>query len=165
MIQIEADAPPLLVMRKKRHRPKVGDVFAFQLADGLYRFGRVFHTAVPIGGKDDCGNLVVAYRYEAETIGECPPHLLPDDALGPPMVVSSRPWSLGYFAHLHCRPFEREEVPHPGPCLFDYYADKCRGPDGSFVRKNPRLMGTWALTGYLAVGTELIAAVNVPKAR
>jgi hypothetical protein len=158
MIQIEPDAPPLLVIRKKRHRPKVGDVFALQLVDGLYRFGRVFHTAVPIGGKDDCGHLILVYRYAAAGLDGCPARLLPDAILGPPMVTIPVVWSRGYFVHLQNRPIAPEEVPMPGPC-FSNYGDSYFDADGNVVPLNPKLAGFWEFTSEWGIGTDLTAAL------
>lgn len=164
MIQIEGDAPPLLVIRKKRHRPKVGDVFAFQLADGLYRFGRVFHTDVPVYGKGEKGNiLVVAYRHEAHSLEDYPPRLLPKDILGPPTLILPIMWSRGYFAHLESRPFEPEEVPSPGPCFVNY-AEYC-DPDGNPMPCNPNLLGFWGGAGDFAFGDVMIGAVNEAASR
>ena len=164
MIRIEEGAPSLLVIRKKRHRPKVGDVFAFQLADGLYRFGRVFHTDVPVYGKGETGAiLVVAYRYEARSIEECPPRLLPKDIIGPPTLLQPRVWSRGYFAHLENRPFEPGEVPIPGPCFLDY--DTYCDPDGNPMPCNPELLGDWMGTGEFSFGDDVIHAVNEAASR
>jgi hypothetical protein len=160
MIHIEPDAPPLLVIRKKRHRPKVGDVFAFQLADGLYRFGRVFHTAVPVYGKGEDGSiLVVAYRHEADKMEDYPSRLLPRDILGPPLILLPILWSRGFFAHLQNRPFEPEEVPQPGPC-FRYWGETYRDPDGNPMACNPKLLGEWAGTSPFAFAEEIMAAIN-----
>ncbi len=164
MILIEPDAPPLLVIRKKRHRPKVGDVFAFQLPDAIYRFGRVFHTDVPVFGKGESGNiLVVAYRHETKSLQDYPARLLPKDILGPPTLILPIMWSRGYFAHLESRPFEPEEVPSPGPC-FSYY-DTYRDPDGNPMPCNPNLLGFWAGYGDFAFGDEMIDAVNEAASR
>ncbi|MEU4483970.1 immunity 26/phosphotriesterase HocA family protein [Streptomyces purpurascens] len=98
-------AMPLKKMKGQRRKHEVGDVFALQLDDSSYRFGRI----VKLGESGPQGRFpggILAYIYDVES-GDPEPDLAgltPDRLLMPPFFTMNWVWNKGYFrtvAHEH----------------------------------------------------------------
>lgn len=84
-----------LVRHKKRGpRPKNGDIFAFEIKDVGWFFGRVVKIDSMIGG---FGDSTLCYFYKHKAAGPTDvPDLSLDQLLIPPMAVPRYLWTSGY---------------------------------------------------------------------
>lgn len=82
----------LVVLKRSRKRPQVGDVFVWQLEGEPYRFGRVVRTGIPMGGFREPLILVYLYKIPSHEPAPVPPLAL-DDLVVPPMLVHTDSWS------------------------------------------------------------------------
>jgi hypothetical protein len=87
----------LIVMKKSRKKPNVGDVFAVQPEEGLYYFGKVIKTDVESkDGFINGSNLIFVYNYASDT--KIPPNNLDEfKLLFPPCFIGKYLWSDGIF--------------------------------------------------------------------
>jgi hypothetical protein len=100
----------LRVLRPSRKKVRAGDVFAMQMPDDLYLFGRLISTDAVIGPMTGC-ILIYVFRTRSEV--KAPPRredLRPDNLLVPPILINRLPWSRGYFETIDHRPLEDDEV-------------------------------------------------------
>lgn len=98
----------LKVLKKSRHRPELGEVFAMLPPTGGYLFGRVIATGLTVGGFPGA-NLVYVYRARSERKEIVPP-LSRSDLLIPPHFVNGLGWTRGYFECLCVDPLGVDDV-------------------------------------------------------
>lgn len=139
----------LRVLEPTRRRPLVGDIFAGELLDGRWIFGRVVRTdAEALGPGGGAYVLVYIYDSPSESVDIRPP-LTPDRLLIPPEMVNRRPWTRGYFRTIENRPIGREDT-LPQHCFIadsglyrDEYGATLTGPSdpvGQFGLGNERTL-------------------------
>jgi len=92
------------VIRPSRKKPQRGDVFAIQLLDDRYLFGRVIEAELPLDRAPmPDAYLIYIYRERASTVTPPMDTLTPDRLLLPPIFINRLPWTKGYFALVtHC---------------------------------------------------------------
>ena len=88
----------LRVIRRSRHRPSVGDVFAMQLPDDRYLFGRVIGADLdPPRAPMPGAYLIYVYRHRSTSKVPDWAALQADRLLLPPVFINRMPWTRGYF--------------------------------------------------------------------
>lgn len=98
----------LKVLKRSRTKPETGDVFAMQLPDDSYIFGRVVGAELdPPLAPMPLAFLI--YVYSVRSFEQQPDlgALLPDRLLLPPVFINRMPWTKGYFknvAHEELKP-------------------------------------------------------------
>jgi hypothetical protein len=88
------------VQRRSRKRLQPGDVFAVQLLDGQYIFGRVIRTDATWGLSPDTATAILIYLYRQCSPDKALPErgaMQPRDLLVPPVMINRLAWSRGYF--------------------------------------------------------------------
>lgn len=98
------------VLKPSRKKPHFGDLFALQMPDDKYSFGRVISTEAVIGPMNGC-ILICVYRSRTATLQ--PPdssELGKTYLLVPPMMTNRLPWSRGYFMTIAQSPPGEYEV-------------------------------------------------------
>lgn len=133
-----------------RRPPRVGDIFAYQMPDRLFRFGRIVRTDALMGGMPDC-LLLYLYRTPSPSMDDRP-ELRTTDLLLPPIATNRLGWSRGYF-----KTIERAEM-KPGDYL-DAHVFMVLGTDppiycdeyGNDVPPPKEKCGTWALSSYAGI--------------
>ena len=149
------------VLTKSRKRPKPGDIFVFQMPDGLFRYGRVIRTDAVIGGFPNC---TLIYIYSATSATKLPvPKLTKEQLLVPPIGTNRQPWLRGYFETIECRPFDHDDVLKThcfeSPTFKKYFDDQGRTLDD---RCEP--CGTYALDSYRTIDDAVSRALGIALA-
>ncbi|MFI6090856.1 immunity 26/phosphotriesterase HocA family protein [Streptomyces sp. NPDC051218] len=116
-------------MRGQRRKHVAGDVFALQLDDASYRFGRI----VRIGESGPAGRFpggILAYLYDVPSTDQDPDLsvLTPDRLLMPPFFTVSWVWNKGYFctvAHEDLVPSQLLEQHCFYDALRDWWVARC----------------------------------------
>lgn len=114
-------------LRRTRRWPQKGDVFVYRLKGHHYGFGRVVVTDIGMFFDDD--RLILIYIYDAfsPTMSNVPT-LRKEMLLIPPVFVSRRPWTKGYFQTVRSEGLRREDR-WPRHCFYDAahfrYVDEC----------------------------------------
>ncbi|MEZ5170672.1 MAG: immunity 26/phosphotriesterase HocA family protein [Acidimicrobiia bacterium] len=104
----------LQVLSPSRKKPKVGDVFALQLADGRYLFGRIISTDAMAG--PSMGGAILIYVYRERSDQKALPkraELRPDRLLVSPIMTNQRPWTKGCFRDDRRTCHRRRRRPRP----------------------------------------------------
>lgn len=93
-------------LQPSRSRLHAGDVFAMQIPDGRYLFGRVVRTDANCFAPGCI--LVYVFRYLSDA-PRPPRRLYVEDLLIPPATINRLGWSRGYLMTVERRPFEDGE--------------------------------------------------------
>jgi hypothetical protein len=86
------------------------DVFAMQMPDDLYLFGRVICTDA-VSGFSAGAILIYVFRTRSEV--KARPRrqeLRPDNLLASPILINRLPWSRGYFETIDHRLLEQADL-------------------------------------------------------
>ncbi|MFE6163727.1 Imm26 family immunity protein [Streptomyces sp. NPDC056486] len=85
-------------MKGQRRQHEAGDVFALQLGDASYRFGRIVNTGES-GPQGRFPGGILAYLYDVPSVSQDPDLglLTPDRLLMPPFFTMNWLWNKGYF--------------------------------------------------------------------
>ncbi|HEX5017418.1 MAG TPA: Imm26 family immunity protein, partial [Actinomycetes bacterium] len=151
----------LRVLKRSRTQPHSGDVFAMQLPDGTYLFGRVIrdNVAGPVPG----ATLIYIYSVQSSTIRADLSQLGVDKLLIPPTFPNRMPWTRGYFVNVASAPLRGEDC-LPKHCFWT-------GKGGSFVDEwGDRLerevppTGFFGLTSYRMVDDLISDVLGIPRA-
>lgn len=163
-----SEYPPSNFRRRKpsRSRLHAGDVFAMQLPDGRYLFGRVVRTDTNCFAPGCI--LVYVFRYLSNS--PTPPRRLHvEDLLIPPQTINRLGWSRGYLMTVARRPFE------DGERMPVHYFMERRGRFGRirFLDEDRQLLGQppegtkvgWSgLGNYRTLDDEVSKALGIPMA-
>lgn len=156
-------ATNLQVLRPSRKKPKPGDVFAMQLADGRYVFGRVVSTEAYAGPAMPGAILIYIYRTRSDT-KEVPPaeEMRSDLLLVSPIMTNKLPWSKGYFETLANVPLSEDDVLDQHCFLAwtgRYYDEKLNELPGP---REP--VGGYGLASFRTVDDEVSDALGFERA-
>src|SRR5438105_8180120 len=100
----------LRVLKRSRKPPTPGDVFAMQLPDGRYLFGRVILADLPRERAPMPGAYLI-YVYDEVSETKTPElELSPERLLLPPVFINRMPWTKGYFETVDHRPLRPEDL-------------------------------------------------------
>jgi len=161
---VAAASTNLRVLKPSRSRPAVGDVFAMQLPDGRYVFGRVARTDAKAGFGPPNAVLIYVYRDRHET--KAPPEaseLSPDRLLISPLMVNRLPWSKGYFETVASRSLSEGDVLDQH-CFRDwtgkYFDDR-----GNQLPGPIEPVGDYGLHSYRTVDDQVSDALGFERAR
>jgi hypothetical protein len=152
------DATNLRVLQPSRKKRRPGDVFVYQMPDGLFRFGRLISTDSKVGGFP--GHLV--YFYKAQSNAKLPvPHLSPDNLLVAPLATNQKPWTLGYFEVVDSRPLAEADL-LPIHCFRDsrgWYFDE----HGRRLEHSVEPCGEYSLHSFRSIDDLLSGVLGLPK--
>lgn len=97
----------LLALKPSRKAPRAGELFAMQLPDERFLFGRVVSTEAMAGPSMPGAILIYVYRprFDSMTVPDRS-ELSPTKLLVPPMMTNKLPWSKGYFETVADWPLE-----------------------------------------------------------
>lgn len=150
------------VIRRSRHRPKPGDIFAMQLPDETYLFGRVILTDLPLERAPMPGcNLIYVYKFRSADKDVDPDVLTPDQLLISPLFINRMPWTRGYFEHVAYRELREQDVLRQHCFLRsngDYLDDHKRKLPGPIEP-----CGDWGLNSYRTLDDQVSDAVGIPR--
>lgn len=153
------------VIRRSRHRPKPGDIFAMLWADDRYLFGRVIRANLPSGlAPIPTANLIYIYRWRADSKVPDVCRLTVDQLLLPPIFTNRMGWTNGYFETIDNRPLSKDDV-LPRHCFWDSlrnaYIDENQRPLPE--QMEPRGCGSWGLVSYRWIDDQISDALGYPR--
>ena len=147
----------LEVLNPSRKKRRVGDIFAFQVQEGEFGFGRLISTSASIGGVE---SVHLIYIYRATSLDKSQiPNLSSDTLLIPPLGINQKPWTLGYFETIENRPLKDEDV-LSNHCFKDirgWYFDE----NGNKLDSGIEPCGVFGLHSYLTLDDEISKALGI----
>ena len=169
MVKKPESEPNMRVLKPSRKKVHVGDVFAMQMADEGFVFGRVVSTDARWSTFEEVPGMYLVYVYA----GVSPEKKVPDRALMsvdnlllPPKIINRVGWSRGYMETIANVPFEEGELLSPHcfyDSVFDKYVDEFAqtlpGPVGP-----ERAIGSMALGNYRVLDDLISEALGIPLA-
>lgn len=150
-------ATNMRIFKASRAPRRPGDVFAYLMPDGLFRFGRLISTTASGAGFE---GVHLVYFYKGVSPDKfSPPRLSREELLVPPILVNQKPWTLGYFEVIERRALGPHDV-LPVHCFRDllrgrFYDDKSRQ-----LANRIEPCGIWGLQSYRTVDDELSKALG-----
>lgn len=153
------------VLQPSRKRRLPGDVFAYQMPDGMFRFGRLIAMDVPLFGANIGTNMVYFFRG-ASLDKVAPQELQPTDLLLPPLLVNQKPWTLGFFEVIDRRPLKAGEtlaVHCFRSPLLRYGRVQYFNEAGIEIEQSVEPCGFWALHSYRTVDDALSDVLGFEK--
>lgn len=152
-------ATNLRVLCPSREKRVPGDFFAYEMPDGIKRFGRLIARAVGIGFEAHPVQHLV-YFFAGDEAGEFnPTKLSPHKLLIPPLVVNQKPWTLGYFQRVARIPLAEEDV-LPTHCFYCPWRNKYLDEAGRELRWRVEPCGDFGLHSYRTVDDQLSEALG-----
>lgn len=103
-------ATNLRVLKPSRKKPQAGDLFAMQLPDERFLFGRVVTTEARVGPME---GVILIYVYRPRFDSKDVPErsaLSVERLLVSPMMTNRLPWSKGYFETVAHWPIDPGDV-------------------------------------------------------
>jgi hypothetical protein len=100
----------LRILKPSRRKLRDGDLFAMELPDNRYLFGRVINTEARIGPMQ---GVILIYIYRPHFDSKTPPvssELSRESLLVSPIMTNRLPWSRGYFETVDHWPLETRDV-------------------------------------------------------
>jgi hypothetical protein len=149
------------VLKKSRKRPRPGDVFALQIQDGQFFFGRVVRLDASIFWMENCV-LIYVYKAASEDKHRVP-HLSKTELLVPPILTNFLPWSKGYFETVEHRPLEEEDVLE----IHCFWSCASRGYYDEYSNRLPGRLepcGEHGLDSYRTIDDKISRAQGIPLA-
>lgn len=147
-----------------RKKPRPGDVFAMQLPDDRFLFGRVIDTEAQSGFGPASAVLIYIYRVRSETC-ELPDraHLRPDRLLVSPMMTNRLPWSRGYFETIAHIPLDYKDVLGQH-CFLSAVRGRYFDERGRELSGPVEPVGDYGLHSYRTIDDEISDALGFPRA-
>ena len=158
--------PPtnLRMLKPSRKKPAAGDIFAMQLPDLSYIFGRVIgadlqdFNEAPMPGS----HMIYVYRHRTEFLRPKLAELIPSQLLLPPVFINKMPWTRGYFQTVDQQPLR------PKDQLKQYcFWDAARGifvdEKHHTLPRESKPCGDWGLSSYRWLDDQVSDALGIPR--
>ena len=156
----------LRVLAPSRKAPRPGDLFAMQLPDERFLFGRVVSTEArwTVAGGSDPAILIYVYRQPSK-VGEVPAGsaMRVGELLVPPIMINRLPWSRGYFQTLSRVPLESEDV-LPQHCFHSASRGRYYDEHGNELWGPTQPVGDHGLHSFRTVDDLISDALGIPRA-
>ncbi len=164
MMEAEGANVNLQQLKSSRRKPRPGDVFAMQLPDDRFLFGRVIDTEAQPGFGPATAVLIYVYSVRSETC-ELPDRsqLRPDRLLVSPMMTNRLPWSRGYFETIANVPLDSEDVLDQH-CFLSAVRGRYFDERGQEVSGPIEPVGDYGLHSYRTIDDEISDALGFPRA-
>jgi hypothetical protein len=152
----------LRVIRKSRKALVVGDIFAMQLPNDLYLFGRVVLVEPPYpAAPGPCCNLVYIYAYQSQDQTPDLAQLAPSKLLIPPIWTNRLGWTRGVFETILNRPLIDADILRQH--CFDDGLRKCFVDErGRHLAGRVEPCGEWGLASYRYIDNRISEALGFP---
>ena len=147
------------ILKPSRKKPRVGDVFVYQMPDGLYRYGRVVKDDADVAGFHPC---LLLYFYCPAMQARMPIPTLKRSALLIPPVISTRAaWTIGYFQTVMHGEVCKSDI-LDAHCFWDHQSQTYVDEYGRIVGQRIEPCGFYAVSGYGAIDWKLSDALGIP---
>jgi len=150
------------VLRPSRKALRAGDVFVYQMPDGLYRYGRVISTTCAIGAYE---GSILLYFYRATSVTKTAiPALCKQTLLIPPVATNRLGWSRGYFEVLRHRVLEEADV-LSGHCFKAVHSGRTEFCDerGAPLRRGTEPCAVWGVYSYANIDAWISEVLGFPE--
>jgi hypothetical protein len=151
----------LKLLRRSYEQPEPGDIFAMQLPDDAYLFGRVIGAELQPAPMPHC-YLIYVYADRSPNKKPALELLRPDRLLIPPVFINRMPWTKGYFENVDHQDL-RDVHLLKQHCFWDAararYLDLQQNPLPSEVQP----CGDWALSSYRWLDDQVSDALGIPR--
>jgi hypothetical protein len=150
------------VLKPSRKKPADGDIFALQLPDDQYLFGRVIYADLSLENAPMPGShLIYVYDHVSREKRPALHRLKPDRLLLPPIFINRMPWTKGYFETVDTQPLSDG----------DLLAQHCfRRWTGDYVDEQRHRLpapvepcGEWGLSSYRWLDDQLSDKLGIPR--
>jgi hypothetical protein len=153
----------LQFLHKSRKRLHAGDVFAMQLPDGRYLFGRVIGVALPRERAPmETANLLYVYDVLRATADVNPDELTRDRLLIAPVYTNRLGWVDGYFLSVAHRPLKPDDVLEQH-CFWDTARERYIDEHENVLDAPVEPCGTWGLAHYHYIDDLISDALDIPR--
>jgi Immunity protein 26 len=152
------------VIRRSRKRPQAGDVFAMQILDRRYLFGRVVCADLPSGqapAPEAC--LLYIYRILRDTKHIDPEELKRSDLLIHPVFSNRLGWTRGYFETIAHHPLQSRDVLERH-CFWHFIREKYVDEHDQVLPEPIPPCGQWTLMSYRRIDDLVSEALGIPRA-
>ena len=153
----------LHVLKRSNKKPQSGDIFAMQIPDGRYLFGRVIESNLSGDlAPMPTSNLVYVYRVFSDTKSVPLEELTTANLLIPPKFVNRKLWTLGYAETVAHAPVHTEDrlAQHSFLNIGVGYVDEFGRPLSSKIEP----CGVWAMGNHRTLDDEISQALSIPLA-
>ncbi|MBA2868919.1 immunity 26/phosphotriesterase HocA family protein [Methanococcus maripaludis] len=148
----------LLLIKRSRKKPVVGDIFVIQPRKSVYFYGKVIEVNDQFQGFAVNNCVILIYKDKSSQL-EMPDNLSQDNILIPPKIVNWRGWTSGYFytlGNLELTGAEKD---------LDYGFKDSRITPPCFRKATGEKLGHEpVITGNYAIGSYGSVAYSVTKA-
>lgn len=156
----------LRVLRPSRKAPLPGDVFAVQVPDSSYRFGRVIRDDATWTLAEGAGPAVLIYIYKVRASELAMPsreELRPARLLLPPMMTNRLPWTRGYFATVDHLLLDEADVLSQH-CFLSASRGIYLDADGHVLDSPSQPVGDFGLHSFHTIDDAISDALSIPRA-
>lgn len=152
----------LRIIRKSRKPLVVGDVFAMQLPNEMYLFGRVVLVEPPFpAAPGPCCNLVYIYDHQSSDKVVDQHQLSPDNLLIPPTWTNRLGWTRGVFETIMNSPPGVADILKQH-CFHDLLRKGFVDERGQPVPERVDPCGEWGLASYRYIDDRISEALGFP---
>lgn len=150
------------VLKPSRRKPASGDIFALQLPDGRYLFGRVIYADLPLENAPMPGSyLIYVYdhvsREKRPELDQLGPHRL----LLPPIFINRMPWTKGYFETIDNLTLSDDDL--LAQHCFRRWTGDYMDEQGHRIPAPAEPCGDWGLSSYRWLDDQLSDKLEIPR--
>lgn len=158
------DRTNLRVLQASRKKVRAGDVFAMQVPDETYLFGRVIGAELePPRAPMPKAYLIYVYQGCSQTIEPDLDALAPDRLLLPPVFINRMPWTKGYFQTVANRDLAGDDL-LPQHCFWDALRACYIDERQNVLPREVPPCGDWGLSSYRWLDDQISDALGIPRA-
>lgn len=153
----------ILPIKRSRTAPRAGDIFAINVSDDFFLFGRVIGAGLgreraPMPG----ANLIYVYQLRSAAPVPDLRSMTPDRLLIPPVFINSQPWTRGYFLTVGHHDLQNSDQLQPH-CFWSVLRQTYIDGDMVPLAEPAPQCGTWALFSYRWLDDQISDAVGIPR--
>jgi hypothetical protein len=153
----------LQLIKRSRHVPAAGDLFAMQLPTGKHLFGRVVLADPPRGAAPmPSSNLLYIYSWRSDTKEPDHQQLTPDKLLLPPIWTNRLGWTKGVFQAIENQPIRARDL-LAQHCFRDAFKGIYVDETGRKLPFRVEPCGEWSLVSYRWIDDHVSDAVGIPR--
>jgi hypothetical protein len=160
---VPAPQTNLKILKRSNKKPEQGDIFAMQLPDDAFLFGRVVGAELepPLAPMP---RAYLIYVYADRSQSKQPPLdlLRPERLLLPPVFINRMPWTKGYFETVQHNDLGRVALVSQH-CFWDAARARYVDERGNTLPSEVHPCGDWALSSYRWLDDQVSDALNIPR--
>jgi hypothetical protein len=155
-------ATNLQVIKRSRHEPRAGELFAMQLPGGAFLFGRVIVSDPPRSEAPMPESyLIYVYRHQSASTSPDWKALRPEELLLPPVWINQLPWTKGYFHTVDERPLAKSDLLDQH--CFREFTGRFLDERGRPLRIPVEPCGDWGLASYRWLDDQVSDSLGIPR--